>query len=43
LFVNAYLHTPLKAIDSLIIELQAIAFKAERTKYYTYERKGTNQ
>lgn len=43
MLVNAYLHTPLRAIDSLIIELQAIAFQAERTKYYTYERKGTNQ
>ena len=41
--VNAYLHAPLNNIDSLIVKLQAIAFQAERTKYYTYEKKGTNQ
>ena len=40
ILVNEYLDKPLAAIESLIKELEGIAFRAERTKYYTYEKKG---
>ncbi len=39
ILVNAYLDNPLTAIEGLIKELEGIAFRAERTKYYTYEKK----
>lgn len=40
ILVNEYLDRPLAAIGSLIKELEGIAFRAERTKYYAYaERK----
>ena len=38
ILVNEYLDRPLAAIESLIKELEGIAFRAERTKYYTYTR-----
>lgn len=40
ILVNEYLDRPLAAVESLIKELEGIAFRAERTKYYTYEKKG---
>ena len=43
LMVNTYLNSPIGTIEDLICKLEAIAFRAERTKYYTYEKKGTNQ
>lgn len=43
ILVNEYLDRPLAAIESLIKELEGIAFRAERTRYYTYEKKGTNR
>lgn len=36
IMVNEYLEKPLTTIDSLIKELEGIAFRAERTEYYTY-------
>ena len=38
ILVNAYLDNPLSTIESLTKELEGIAFRAERTKYYTYTR-----
>lgn len=38
IMVSTYLDKPLSAINSMIKELEGIAFRAERTKYYTYER-----
>ena len=38
--VNEYFHKPLQTIDRLVKELESIAFLAERTPYYTYEKKG---
>lgn len=40
ILVNEYLDKPLTTIESLVKELEGIAFRAERTKYYTYEKKG---
>ena len=34
--VNEYLDKPINTIENLIKELEGIAFRAERTKYYTY-------
>lgn len=38
ILVNAYLDNPLSAVESLTKDLEGIAFRAERTKYYTYTR-----
>ena len=38
LMVNTYLNAPIGTIEDLICKLEAIAFRAERTKYYTYEK-----
>lgn len=43
LMVNTYLKTPIGTIEDLICKLEAIAFRAERTKYYTYEKKGATK
>lgn len=44
ILVNEYLDNPLGTIERLIKELESIAFLAERTPYYTYEKKGkTNE
>ena len=44
ILVNEYLDNPLSTIERLIKELESIAFLAERTPYYTYEKKGkTNE
>ena len=42
IMVNEYLKKPLTTIDSLIKELEGIAFRAERTEYYTYTSKNKN-
>lgn len=39
ILVNEYLDKPINTIESLIKELEGIAFRAERTKYYTYQAK----
>ena len=38
ILVNEYLDKPINTIENLIKELEGIAFRAERTKYYTYTR-----
>lgn len=40
ILVNEYLDKPLQTINGLVKELESIAFLAERTPYYTYEKKG---